>query len=490
MDFLIDTSVLIPAEPTSSSDVEDMTPVLAEFLRLVQRTGSRAWQHPDAFRELANDRDSARRKLRSTLARKYMWIEPVPDVSLELAEAFDSPEPGTHDWYDARLLEAVRSGASDFLVSDDIGLHHRSRAVGLQERVLTASDALDLVRQLYEPPPQAPPAARATSCDQLNPGDSLFDDLRADYPTFDNWLRTAASERRPAWVIENASGAHAALCIIKEETPGEHGLAGKLMKLCTFKVSDAHRGTRFGELLLKAVFDHAAAHGYDVIFLEARPDKGFLFDFVEQFGFRRLKLLKNGVDPVYAKALRPDDDDPGRMDPLAFHIAYGPPRVLWQDVPGYIVPIQPPYHARLFPEAEQQLSLAAGAEAHGNGIRKAYLSKASIRTIAPGDLLFFYRSVTSELTVLGVAEDVAVLSDALDILRATGKRTLYPYESIEGMTRGGRPVLVIGFRQAKVVEKPVPYAELQEHGVLRGRPQAVQRIGEEAAKWLAKRLRL
>jgi len=236
--------------------------------------------------------------------------------------------------------------------------------------------------------------------------------------------------------------------------------------------------------------DHAAAHSYDTIVLEARPDKEFLFDFVEQFGFHRLPVLKGGTDPVYAKSLNPADDEAELMSPFAFHIAFGPPTVLWQDVPGYVVPIKPLYHARLFPEAEPQLSLAAGAEAHGNGIRKAYLSKASIRTVTPGDLLFFYRYVTSKLTVVGVAEDAVVLSDALDILRAIGKRTLYPYESIEALTHGGRPVLVIGFRQAKVAEKPVPYAELQKYGVLRGRPRAVQGISEEAAKWLAKRLRL
>ncbi len=490
MDFLLDTNILIPAEPASTADVEPTTLVITDLLRLIQETGGRAVIHPDAFLEIAKDRDPARRRLRRSLIGKYLRLDAPPELSDELAEAIGRPQPGTHDALDARLLEAVRSGSAGvLLVTDAAGLHRWAALAGLGDRVLTSSDALDMVRRLYEPPPVAPPAARSLSSAALNATDLIFDDLKQDYEGFDVWLSAAALQHRQAWVVENEDGSYAAVTIVKEETPGEHGLQGKLLKLCTFKVSGSHQGNRYGELLLKPVFDFASAHGYDSVFVEAKPDKRLLFAFLEQFGFRSTGVLKDRTDPVYAKTLRPGGDAAG-LGALEFHVAFGPPAVRWRDVRAFIVPIQPLYHARLFPEAEAQLSLSPGAEAHGNGIRKAYLCRASTRLVASGDLLYFYRSGAMDLTVVGVAEDVHVLSEASAIVQAAGKRTLYTYADIEGMVADGADVLVIGFRQAQVISEPVPYGDLKSNGVLKGAPQTVTSIGEEAATWLAHRIEL
>jgi ribosomal protein S18 acetylase RimI-like enzyme/predicted RNA-binding protein with PUA-like domain len=490
MDFLIDTNILIPAEPTSTADVEPTTPVVADLLRLVLATGGRAVVHPDAFSEIANDRDVARRELRRSLFAKYPRIDSPPALSDELATFIGRPEPGTHDALDARLLEAVRAGRADLLVSDDAGLHRRARLAVLGDRVLTSSEALELVRQLYEPPLVAPPAARSLTCAELDSADPIFDGLRQDYREFDSWLAKAARLRRRAWVVEDDDGSYAALVIINEETPGEHGLPGKLLKLCTFKVSDGHRGSRYGELLLKPVLELAHTYGYDTAFVEAKPYNDHLFNFLESFGFRRTDALKNGTDPVYAKALRPPAGDASELDPLAFHVMYGPPTMRWEGVKAFIVPIMPGYHAQLFPEAELQLSLAPSTEPHGNGIRKAYLSRSSTRLVSPGDVLYFYRSRFQELTVIGVVEDVHVLSEAPAIVQVAGKRMLYTYADIRRIAEDGSQVLVIGFRQARVIGSPVLYRELKEQGVLKGAPQTVTSIGEEAATWLAQRLQL
>ncbi len=490
MDFLLDTNVLIPAEPTSPGDVEMGTPVIVELLRLVRTAGGRLLVHPDAYTEIGRDHDEVRRSLRLALAGKYPRLDSPPGLSEDLARIIGEPDPESHDAVDARLLEAIRSGRADILVTDDAGLHRRARSADLGDRVLTLSDALLLARQLHEPTPVAPPAARAVSAAQLSCADPIFEDLRAEYSGFDDWLAKAARLHRHAWVVERDGNRYAAVAIVNEETPLEHGLPGKLLKVCTFKVSDDHQGNRYGELLLKAILDYAAAHGYETLFVEAKSDKLFLFEFLEQFGFRRLDVLKDGTDPVHAKSLRPPVGGAVDLSPLQFHIAFGPPALRWEGVPAFIVPIRPEYHERLFPEAEPQLSLLNDTEAHGNGIRKAYLCRANTRRIEPGNLLYFYRSASSTLTVVGVAEDVNVLSDPAGIVRAAGKRTLYTYQQIEEMVVGEREVLVIGLRQARVLRPPVEYAELFGGGVLRGRPRSVMSIGEEAARWLAQRVGL
>ena len=437
--------------------------------------------HPDAFLEIANDRDNERRLTRTTLARKYAVLELPPELSLKLATLFGSPLERTHNYFDARLMEAVQAGRVDVLVTDDADLHRRARVAGLGDRVLSSSDALEMARDLHEPVPTPPPYAIPTTCAKLDRGDPLFDELRQEYDGFDGWLDNAVRQRRRAWVVPAVDDSYAALAIIKDETPGEHGLQGKLLKVCTFKVSEDHGGYRYGELLLKAILDFATVNGYERVFLEAHPDKEHLFLFLEQFGFHRLAVLKNGVDPVYAKVLHPTGREAEGLSNLDFHIEFGPPALRSAGVPSYIVPIRPEFHSGLFPDAERQLALTPPRAPHANAIRKAYLCRSKTRTLEAGDLIYFYLSGASELTVMGVVEDVAALSDAADIVKAAGKRTLYAYSDIEGMVGRGGEVLVIGFRQARILEPRIELKELKEAGVLKGHPQTVTRLSEEGA---------
>ncbi len=490
MDFLIDTNILIPAEPTSVAEIELGTPVVAELLRLIQETGGRALIHPDAFGEIARDRDTVRRTLRMSLLGKYPRVQSPPDLSDGLAAIIGRPEPGTHDEVDARLLEAVHAGHVGILITDDVALGRRAKAAGIGDSVLTSPEALELLRQLYEPLIPTPPTVERVSCSDLDVTDPIFDSLRRDYVRFDRWLAMAMRMRRIAWIIVNDDGSYAALVIVKEENPGEHGLRGKLLKMCTFKVSEDHRGSRFGELLLKPVLDHAKANGYDTVFVEAKPDNVELFSFLETFGFQDTGRMKDGTDPVYAKRLHIPEDGAPEIDNLTFHISFGPPALRWRGVPAFVVPIRPRYHERLFPEGERQLPLTPSSEPHANAIRKAYLCRASLRQVRPGDVLYFYRSRSQEVTVVGVVEDVHVLSEPSAIVRAAGKRTLYSYQDIESIAENGAEVLVIGFRQARVLDTPLPYAELLGAGVLRGAPQTVTRLSEEAATWLAQKLQL
>ena len=491
MDVLIDTNILIPAEPTSPSDIEPTTPVVTELMRLVQETGGRILIHPDAYLEIQRDRRAARRGLRLSMLAKYPRIASPPDLSDELAAILGRPEPETHDAVDLRLLQAVYSRSADLLVTDDAALRRQARTIGLEDSVLTSSEALELFRNLYEPPTLVPPAVQLITCADLARTDPIFDSLRRDYdPGFDEWLAKAALMRRVAWVVTDDTDSYAGLTIIKEEDPGEHRLPGRLLKICAFKVSEAHRGSRHGELLLKPVLEHAHVHGYDTVFVESRPSNEELFSFLDTFGFHDTGRLKNGTDPVFAKTLRVPDDGAPRLNHLEFHVAFGPPTLRWLGVPAFIVPIQPRFHSRLFPEAERQLALSPATEPHANGIRKAYLSKGASRQLTPGSVLYFYRSQGQEVTVVGVVEDVHVLSDALSIVRAAGKRTLFSYEDIETIAATDTDVLVIGFRQARVLDEPISYGELHQTGVLKGPPQTVTSVDPEAATWLAQRARL
>ncbi|NLG65877.1 MAG: hypothetical protein GX537_09765 [Actinobacteria bacterium] len=131
-----------------------------------------------------------------------------------------------------------------------------------------------------------------------------------------------------------------------------------------------------------------------------------------------------------------------------------------------------------------------GREAHGNSIRKAYLSRASARSLRPGDLVYFYKSMEQTVSVVGIVEDVGVLSRAQDIVRTAGKRTVYTAAEIEELLHDGREVLVIGFRQVLVGQRPVVLANLRAHLVASAPPQTIQGIPREGAAWLAQSMGL
>lgn len=485
--FLIDTNVFIPVEPTACEHVEALTQPIADLKRLIHTTGNLLVVHPELFRDISRDKDAERQRLRIILATKYSRLRRPPAPSEALEATLGRVLESSHNWIDHHLLAAVVGGAADFLVTEDSGIHLKAKRLDVAERVLKVADALEMVRRLYESTPPPPPAVEKVDGRALDPSNSIFASLRCDYPEFDEWLSKVQRENRPAWVIVEPGSTYAGLCIVKEEPPGTQGMFNHVLKVCTFKVSEEHEGYRFGELLLKALFDYAEANDYDWLYLTVLPNKGFLLEYLTDFGFERRGYTQDGREVIMAKHRRYSREDLEHLDAFTFHLKFGPPAVKWVQTPAFIVPIQPVYHERLFPEADPQTNLFSGREPHGNAIRKAYLSKSNISVLRPGDLLYFYESRGGVgVSTVGVVETVHLSSDPHDIVRAVGKRTLYTFEEIARLASGPNPhVLAIDFRQARVLDRPLGLDELLRNGVVTAAPQSIQTIPQRGAHWIA-----
>ena len=485
--FLIDTNVFIPVEPTACEHVEALTQPIADLERLIRSTENDLVVHPELFRDIGRDRDRARQRLRTILATKYPRLKRPPTPSETVEPTLGRVPESSHDWIDHHLLAAVVAGAVDFLVTEDGTMHLKARRLSVAERVLKVADALEMVRRLYESVPPTPPAVEKVDGRRLDTSDSIFNSLRCDYPGFDGWLAKVQRENRPAWAIIEPEDGYAGLCIVKEEVPDTYGMFDHVLKICTFKVSDRHEGYRFGELLLKALFDYAEANAYDWLYLTALPDKSFLLEYLADFGFEQRGYTEDGREIVLAKKRRYSRGDLEHLNAYSFHIRFGPPAAKWEGTPAFIVPIQPVYHERLFPEADPQVNLFSGHEPHGNAIRKAYLSRSNISLLQPGDLLYFYESRGGiGVSTAGVVEAVHLLSDPREIVRVVGKRTLYTFDEITRLTSGANPdVLAINFRQARVLDRPLKLDELVRNGVVTAAPQSIQTIPQRGASWIA-----
>lgn len=484
MNFLLDTNILIGAEPTRPEDVERCTPLIADLLGAIARGQHGMWVHPASVREIKGDKDTVRRDTRLMLLGKYPELQFPPSLSTKLTSIVGTPIPGSHNEIDMLLLSAVEADAVDYFVTEDERLHKRAHRTGLSCRVLYAADALATIRGLFPSTPTPPPHVTTMLAHALR-DDPIFATLREDYPGFDKWLTKCKREQRRVWVID-AQDQYAGLCIVKdEELPSNHA-TGKTLKLCTFKVSDGFRGLRYGELLLKALFSYVVENGYTAAFVEVFPKHEYLLRLFEDFGFRRIESKSSG-ELVMVKAFRPEPDAPVR-EPLDFNVLYGPFAITMTGTQAFVVPIRPRFHQLLFPESEHQLQLKTELHPFSNSIRKAYLCHASTRQINAGDLLLFYCSqVRQAVTAIGVVEDTLTSLKADEIARFVGKRTVYPYVEIKRMA--AKPVLAILFRLSRFVPGTWPLDLLVRAGIVQTAPQSIVRVrNSEALSWIADQL--
>lgn len=283
-----------------------------------------------------------------------------------------------------------------------------------------------------------------------------------------------------------------AICIYKIEnqleltgSPNKHG---RFLKLCTLKVDQSIRGRRIGERLLFTAMNRAYQDTCEGVFVHTRESKQqSLVGLLEDFGFSNIGPYK--TDAVYYKNVNPSSEY-GEISPLQYVECYYPHFVNDDRVAKYIVPIQPRFHERHFPD---QSALSDGLfqddqfllSPCGNAVKKAYICNSNTQQIAEGDLLLFYRSNDRcSVQVCGVVEKVVRTRDADLALTIVSKRTVYTREEVRSMMAGGRDALILLFRYI-VPELEVRQLDLHNAGV-KGSIQTIRRISNDQYRMLLK----
>ena len=379
---------------------------------------------------------------------------------------------------------ALYADAVHYLVTNDERMHRKARRLGIStDRVLTIADARALLDTLVDHPQSPPPQVTTRAVHALRHADPIFESLRADYPDFDRWIQGISQEGRKAWIIETSRNHYAGICIWKPYDD-EYRLGGKVMKLSTFKVSEEQRGRRYGELLLKTAFNELHANRYNHVWLTVFERHAALVTMLEDFGFYRLSHETRHGEMVMAKRLTPVVAQ--TTSHFDYHMRHGPPAVdLSMEGGTYIVPIQPSYHRRLFPDhPNEPPTLFAFDEPFGNALRKAYLSRSPIAELPPGATIFFYRSGDERaITAVGVVEASMRSRNPAAVAEFAGQRTVYSYAEIEEMAH--TEVLAVLFRQDRLLKSPWPLCDLRAVNILNAPPQSITQIqNEEAIEWL------
>jgi len=481
--FLIDTNVLISSEPLRHGDVEEETEASLELAR-ISSGEHHLLVHPTVSAEIAKDLDVDRRRLREIVRHRYPTLQSPPQVQRELISVLGSPDFGTHDWYDHQLLACVVGDAVHGLITQDDGIHRKARRLGISNRVYTIADAVATLAQLSAESPTFIPTVEVSPLYAIDLNELFFDSLKWDYSTFEAWFRASARNGRQAFVVRGPRGEIAGMCIFKG-ADNEIGLAGAVAKISTFKVADEYKGSRYGELLLKALF-RSIEGNFDALWLTVFPKYEELIALLETFGFSHFD--ERGGELRYVKHLSPTDEDREQHTALEFHKRFGPPALRLSANQTFLIPILPEFHSSLFPDAPgEQISLLP-TQPHGNALRKAYLSHAKVRKMRSGATLLFYRSSDKHaVTAVGVLEASLVSHIADEILEFVGGRTVYSSAEVEAMAKHAE-VLALLFRQDRFIDPPLRIEELIHEGVALRAPQSIIGIREKGFRWLVDQL--
>jgi hypothetical protein len=477
--FLLDTNILIPLQDSMAV----LQPALTDIVRLCNAHGHQLLYHPASVEDIQRDANVDRRK--RTLARlpQYTLLQeggPCP---------WNTPALSVNDACDNRILWALEQNAAHALVTEDQKLHRKARDRGLSDRVYFIQSAQDWLKRLHEPAELILPNIEEVELHTLTPqlGGTFFGSIRNDYATFNQWFQRIAMEGRRAWVYrEPGQDEVQAICIFDVQTDERitddgQVLGGRALKLCTFKVGEAVRGRKIGELFLRAAFQFATNHQCEHIFVHANEEQQIhLTGLVEDFGFRTVGTYMQ--DAVFVKD-HPVHPPPVHMAPFEYARRYYPHYLDHFEVQKFIVPIVPEFHDILFPDwmAPGQALPANHPQRHvGNAIKLAYLSNSNSKLPRPGDLVLFYRSHDQKaITTLGVVERYEWMSEAEKIARVVSRRTVYTDAQIAAMTRGGTKVML--FRLISHLEVPVPLGWLLAHPrIVTGNIQSITHITDES----------
>lgn len=478
MRFLLDTNILIP--------LQDSFVVLNEnfknFIRLAGKGGHQLLYHPASREDIERDRNVERRDRTLSRLEQYEMLSGVPDCP------WNTNNTSPNDACDNEILYALECNAAHALLTEDKGIHAKAREYGLSDRVYNIQTAEDWLRRLHEPNEVYLPNIEDVQLHTLSPElyGEFFNSLREDYDDFNDWFGRKSQEGRHAWICRDDQGNLGALCIYAEQTDEKitdsgEALSGKALKLCTFKVGESVRGRKIGELFLKAAFRYATENECHNIFIHGNEEKQhYLVSLLEDFGFVGRPGNYEG-DTVWVKkhpVIVPNDS----VDAKEFVRLYYPYYRQDEAVSKYLVPILPGYHDILFPDyfsqRSAQIELFESSQRHvGNAIKLAYLCGSQTKSIAPGDILLFYRSRDEKVvTTIGVVDDFSVSADPAEISAKVSRRTVYSFQQITDMAE--KEVKIILFRMIKHLQQPVSFKELIERGILSGPAQSIVKLDE------------
>ncbi len=497
---LYDTNIIIKRE-----DPNILSDSFIELNRIINDLNYKILVHPLSIEDINRDKDEIRRNISLSKLGTYSEIKRYPTYNDDIEfKAIVGNEVKANDRVDNSLIYAVYKNAADILITEDKGILTKAESLNIKEKILNISEAILHFSNLL--PPQDTsilPCFQILKGWNINLEDSIFDTLKNEYSDFEEWWRnTVCRTERDIFVYkdkQNGQDKIKAILIIKEEDQEvldsePQKILNDVLKICLFKVDESTRGMKLGERLLKMAFEQALIKKKQKLYLTHFSDKkgDKLVSLIETFGFYLLTKKKNNED-VFYKEINPQQEIiiTTREQAKNNNQKYFPSFYDGEQVSKFIIPIQPQFFKRLFPDYKveeqnsfSQLSLDLDLNnqnqysSEGFSIQKAYLCNTPIRLMQEGDIILFYRTEDYKaILTLGTIEGIYYnINDPDKIYKLIKRRTVYSEDEIKQMCQRRNPPVVILFKHNCNLKKEVTWQYLAQNHIVNGIIQTVRHL--------------
>lgn len=488
MRILLDTNILILRENNHTIPEN-----LAKMLQLINGLeNSSICVHHLSIKEIQKDKNIERQKINLSKINSYAVLTDYPNYEDDSKFVSEIPKPKTeNDIIDNQLLYCAYKNVIDILITEDIGILNKAEHLNI-EQVLNINGAIAYFKTLYTNTNiNLLPIFKKVKGYEIDLNDPIFESLKMDYAGFINWWKEKVW-RRELFIFERENKIKAILIPKIEQnekiecTPELK--REKILKICTFKVSDDSRGLKLGERLLKMAFDFAILNNvFEIYLTHYKQASDYLIPLLQSFGFSKYGENKDGEE-IYLKKIIPDStiDLKNKEDVTKINKTFYPAFYDGSIIKKHIIPIAPRFHERLFPDVNigvRQLSLfepSSGSE--GNSIKKAYICNSNSHKVNVGDIILFYRSQDIKaITTIGTVESIYYnLRDAEQIAKIIAKRTVFSIEEIKEKCKSD--VIVILFNQNFNLKQNYKYKDLKTKKIVNGYIQGITEIPNEKYK--------
>ena len=423
MRILIDTNIIIHREASKIYNKD-----IGFLFNWIDRLKYEKCVHPLSVEEISNYQDQEVVETMKVKIDNYNLLKTESEdtgLILKLRES----DKNRNDFIDTSIIKEVYNNRIDYLITEDRGIHHKSKILGISDKIFKIDDFLE--KCIAENPSLKEYdvlSVRQEYFGNINLSDDFFDSFKEDYTEFESSFLSKSDKESYVCVTDGIVRAFLYLKVEKKEesyadiTPTF--TKKKRLKIGTLKVTSV--GYKLGERFLKIVFDNASQYEVEEIYVtifDKRDEQRKLIDLLKEWGFQEwgIKETENGTEKVfvrsYGKTLPVNIENPKETFPF----------ISW-DTRKFIIKIEPQYHTELFPDSintKENKNAFTDNEPHRNRIGKVYISHSRDRHLKPGDVIVIYRmgdtkpkKYSSTVTSICIVEEVITkFTDFKDFFR-------------------------------------------------------------------------
>lgn len=442
--------------------------------------------HPIIRKELLQNIYDEKRKQLLERLKSYNMMENISKgINDNISEITSPLNKNENDKIDDILLNEIFNENAEILITEDKKIKQKALKLGIGNKVQSIEefiyknkankkvnhDILDINKIKMK---------------EINLEDEFFDDLKNNYPGFENWFKRKGEEE--AYCYEE-NGKLLALLFLKNEEIGDDDYSNikpimkrnRKLKISTFKVDVQKK--KIGERFMKIIFDQARFSMVDEIYVtifDNSEKKKALINYFEKFGFKYFGL-KDGSELVYIRNMKKvfNCDSPLTSYPF-----------INSNNDTFVIAINPAYHTYLLPDSKLKTEVYANKNVSVEyAIKKYYISRAGwLEKPKIGDNIVFYRTkqepipakYSSVITTLGLVTNIIVPNNVEHLCQLVKNKTVYNEQQLRSSYNNN--TYIIEFAYITTLENKLNYDICMKNDILDEAPRAVKKISNEQFK--------